>query len=97
MRFKGIKQRFGDYRIFGITAVEIPAHTAHKGRDFLSGFKLPGRIILYFADAFYTQHPGEFDVRRDAFAGHQFRAVQAEGFYSDQYLTDSGVWNLPFL
>jgi hypothetical protein len=58
--------------IFGVPAVELPPHAAHRGRDDIALAKLASWRLFHKTDRFDAQDARELDAGRMALPGKQF-------------------------
>src|ERR1700682_825900 len=75
----------GNTGIFGVTAVELPPHSAHRGDDDIALVELPSWRFRDKADRLYAQDTRQLDAGRMALPREQFGAVEPEGLNLDQH------------
>ena len=49
--------------VFGVSAVELPAHAAHCCRNYIAVAELAAWCTLYKTDGFDAEHAREYNVR----------------------------------
>jgi hypothetical protein len=77
-------------RILGITAVEVSPQTAHGCGDDIAGLEFFAGRFFDDPDSLNAEYAWEGDPGRVALASEELGTVEAEGFDSNEDLTDLG-------